>query len=67
MLIALGIAVLMTILATRRRFGRYVYSIGGNPEAAELAGINTRRTIMRTFIVMGILAAIAAAVDLAPG
>jgi D-xylose transport system permease protein len=61
-LIALGIAVVMTFLATRRRFGRYVYSIGGNPEAAELAGINTRLTILKTFVAMGILAAIAGAV-----
>ena len=61
-LIAIGIAVVMTFLATRRRFGRYVYSIGGNPEAAELAGINTRATIMKTFILMGVLAAIAAVV-----
>ena len=61
-LIAIAVAVLITILATRRRFGRYVYSIGGNPEAAELAGINTRMTIMKTFILMGVLAAIAAAV-----
>jgi D-xylose transport system permease protein len=61
-LIAIAIAVVMTVLGTRRRFGRYVYSIGGNPEAAELAGINTRMTIMKTFILMGVLAAIAAAV-----
>ena len=61
-LIALGIAVVMTFLATRRRFGRYVYSIGGNPEAAELAGINTRLTILKTFVAMGILVAIAGAV-----
>jgi D-xylose transport system permease protein len=61
-LVAVGIAVGMTFLATRRRFGRYVYSIGGNPDAAELAGINTRRTIMKTFVGMGMLAAIAAAV-----
>ncbi len=61
-LIAVGIAVLMTILANRRRFGRYVYSIGGNPEAAVLAGINTRLTIMKTFVAMGALAAVAAAV-----
>lgn len=60
--IAIGIAVAMTFLATRRRFGRYVFSIGGNPDAAELAGINTRRTIMKTFIVMGMLAAVSAAV-----
>jgi len=61
-LLAIAIAVGMSFLATRRRFGRYVYSIGGNPEAAELAGINTRLTIMKTFVAMGILAAIAAAV-----
>jgi D-xylose transport system permease protein len=61
-MIAIGIAIIMTFLATRRRFGRYVYSIGGNPDAAELAGINTRFTIMKTFITMGILAALAAAV-----
>ena len=58
-LIAIGIAVLMAFIAARRRFGRYVYSIGGNPEAAVLAGINTRWTIMKTFIVMGVLAAVA--------
>jgi D-xylose transport system permease protein len=39
-----------------------VFSIGGNPDAAELAGINTRMTIMKTFILMGVLAAIAAVV-----
>jgi len=61
-LIGLGIAIAMSFLATRRRFGRYVYSIGGNPDAALLAGINTRWTIMKTFIAMGMLAAIAAAV-----
>jgi len=61
-LIAVGVAVFMTYLATRRRFGRYVYSIGGNPEAAELAGINTRFVVMKTFIVMGMLAALGAAV-----
>jgi D-xylose transport system permease protein len=60
--IALGVAAAMTFLATRRRFGRYVFSIGGNPDAANLAGINTRRTIMLTFVVMGILSAISAAV-----
>jgi D-xylose transport system permease protein len=59
-LVAAGIALVMTVLATRRRFGRYVY--GGNPEAADLAGINTRLTVLKTFVAMGVLAAIAAAV-----
>jgi D-xylose transport system permease protein len=61
-LIALGIGALMTVLATRRRFGRYVFAIGGNPDAANLAGINTKRTIMTTFVIMGILSAVSAAV-----
>jgi D-xylose transport system permease protein len=61
-LIALGVVIFMTVLATRRRYGRHVYAIGGTPEAAALAGINTRRTIMKTFIAMGILSALAAAV-----
>ena len=55
----------MTILATRRRFGRYVYAIGGNPEAAELGGINTKRIIMMTFVLMGILAAVSGAISIA--
>ncbi len=62
-LLGIGVAILMTILATRRRFGRYVFAIGGNPDAAELGGINTRRTIMFTFVIMGLLAAVSAAVQ----
>jgi len=60
--IVIAVAIGMSFLATRRRFGRYVYAIGGNPEAAELGGINTRWTIMKTFILMGILCAISAAI-----
>ncbi len=62
-LIMLGVGLLMTYLATRRRFGRYVYAIGGNPDAAELGGINVRRTIAGTFALMGILVGVAAAVQ----
>lgn len=64
-LIAVGVMLLMAFIANNRRFGRYVYSIGGNPEAAELGGINTRWTIVKTFIVMGILVGVAAAVSIA--
>jgi D-xylose transport system permease protein len=58
----IGVTLVMTWLATRRRFGRYVYAYGGNPDAAELAGINTRRTILKTYVLMGVLCAIAAAI-----
>jgi D-xylose transport system permease protein len=62
-LIALVIGVAMTFLARRTRFGRYVYAIGGNPEAAELAGINTKRITVLVFALMGMLAAVAACID----
>ena len=64
-LIMIGVTLVMTFIATRRRFGRYVYAIGGNPEAAELGGINVRRTIMLTFVLIGILVAISAAIQTA--
>lgn len=64
-LILIGVTMLMNYLARRRRFGRYVYAYGGNPEAAELGGINTRRTITYTYVVMGMLCAVSAAIQTA--
>lgn len=64
-LIAIGVGVVMTFLANRTRFGRYVFAIGGNPEAAELAGINTRWVVMKIFILMGVLASISASISTA--
>ena len=57
--ILLGVAIVMTIIATRTRFGRYVYATGGNPEAAELSGINTRLLTVKIFALMGALTGIA--------
>ena len=42
-----------------------MYAYGGNPEAAELGGINTRRTVMLTFVLMGVLVAVSAAIQTA--
>ena len=64
-LIAIGVGIVMTFIATRLRFGRYVFAIGGNPEAAELAGIKTRWVTVRIFALMGMLCAIAAAISTA--
>ena len=36
-----------------------MYAYGGNPDAAELAGINTRWTILKTYVLMGVLCALA--------
>jgi D-xylose transport system permease protein len=64
-LIAIGVGIVMTFIATRTRFGRYVFAIGGNPEAAELAGINTRWVVMKIFMLMGMLAALSACISTA--
>jgi D-xylose transport system permease protein len=64
-LIALGVGIAMTFVTTRTRFGRYVFAIGGNPEAAALAGINTRWVTMKIFILMGGLAGIGAMISTA--
>ncbi len=63
--ILIVVTLAMSYLAQRRRFGRYVYAYGGNPEAAELGGINTRKTIMYTFVLMGVLCSLSAAVQTA--
>ena len=60
--LVIAVMLVMTFIATRRRFGRYVYAYGGNPDAAELAGINTRWTIMKIYMLMGLLCAVAAGV-----
>jgi D-xylose transport system permease protein len=62
-LMAVAVGIVMTFIATRTRFGRYVFAIGGNPEAANLAGINTRWITMKVFMIMGVLAAISAAIS----
>ena len=61
-LIIIGVTAAMTFLVRRREFGRYVFAIGGNPEAAELSGVNVRWTVMMTFTLMGVLVAISAAI-----
>jgi len=64
-LILIGVVVFMTLLASVTKFGRYVFAIGGNPEAAELSGINVPRVTMFIFMVMGILCGIAAVITTA--
>ncbi len=61
-LILLGVVIIMSIVMTRTRFGRYVYAIGGNPEAAELAGINTRWMTVKIFALMGFLTGLSSVV-----
>ncbi len=64
-LIMITVVIVMTFVAKRTSFGRYVFAIGGNPEAAALSGINVKRVTMMIFVVMGVLCSIAAIVTTA--
>jgi len=61
-LIVLFVTIAMTIVAKKTRFGRYIFAMGGNPDAAELSGINTRMLTVKVFALMGALTAIAAVI-----
>jgi len=61
-LLLIVVAVVMTIVAKRTRLGRYIFAAGGNPEAAQLAGIDTRMLTVKVFAIMGALCAISAVV-----
>jgi D-xylose transport system permease protein len=56
--VVLVLLVLWTTLLNRTRFGRYVYAIGGNAEAARRAGINLRRIRVGAFVLCGLTAGV---------
>jgi D-xylose transport system permease protein len=61
-MIVVALAVLFSVLLNRMRFGRYLFAMGGNPEAADRAGINTRRMTFWVFVLMGSLCGVAAVI-----
>lgn len=53
--LVLLVAGIFTFITQKTKFGRYVYAIGGNKEAAKLSGINIKRITLGIFTLMGIL------------
>jgi len=64
-LILLMVALLGAFITGNTTFGRYLYAIGGNPDAARLSGINNRRNILKVFALLGALTGIAALINTA--
>lgn len=62
-LVAISVGLVMTFIATRTPFGRYVYATGGNPEAAELSGINTKWLTVKVFALMGTLVGVSSVIS----
>jgi D-xylose transport system permease protein len=58
-LIVLGVLAAWSLLLGKTRFGRYVYAIGGNAEAARRAGVNLARIRTTAFILCSLTAGIA--------
>jgi D-xylose transport system permease protein len=58
-IIFLAIALAGAFLTQNTTFGRYLYAIGGNSDAARLSGINIRRHLLAVFAIMGALAGVA--------
>lgn len=57
-LLAVSTVIFGVFLTKKTRFGRNVYAVGGNPEAARLSGINVRRTTIGVYVILGVLTAI---------
>ena len=57
--IVVGLLVVLTYVLKRTQWGRHIYAVGGNAEAARRAGINVLRVKLTCFIMSGTLAAFA--------
>ncbi len=58
-ILVLGLAVVFSFVAGNTTFGRHLYAIGGNPDAARLSGIRVARNTFFLFLVMGMVTALA--------
>ena len=57
--LALVIVVVFQVVITYLPFGRRLYAIGSNPEAARIGGLPARRTVLAAFVLCGALAGLA--------
>lgn len=58
-LLVIFVYIIMHIFLTRTQTGRYIYAIGGNPEAARLSGINVDRVLVIVYTLSGLMAGLA--------
>ena len=57
--VVIGLALLCLLLTTRLVWGRWLYAVGGSPEAARRASIPTRRVLVTVYILSGFAAGVA--------
>jgi ribose/xylose/arabinose/galactoside ABC-type transport system permease subunit len=56
--IMIGMFLIFHVILSKRVFGRQLYAVGGNPDAAYAAGIDVNKVVVRSYITSGILAAL---------
>jgi len=61
-LLVMVLALAFNFIAQHTVFGRQLYAIGGNPDAAALSGVNIRKKIMALYVIFGVLTAVAGVV-----
>ncbi len=64
-LVLIAIAILVSVVLKRTRFGNYIYSVGGNEDAAKLSGVNVDLTKIGAHAICGCCAAFAGMIMLA--
>ena len=64
-LIWAAVALVLSFIVKRTRFGRYVFAMGGNPDAAALVGIPVKRVTLMLFVLLAVLITVAAIVSVA--
>jgi ribose transport system permease protein len=57
-LVLIATAIVGHVVLQRRKFGRDIYAVGGNPDYARMSGINTDRTLVMVYIVSAVAAAL---------
>jgi len=57
-LVLIALTFLLAYMLRSTAWGRHVYAVGDDPEAAELAGVNVKRTLMSVYMLAGLIAAL---------
>jgi len=58
----LALAILFNFISRNTVFGRQLYAIGGNPDAAALSGVNIKKRVMMLYVIFGALTAVSGVV-----
>ncbi len=62
-IIAIAVIVFMWVLWNKTKFGKYVYAVGGNPEAAQVSGVNVKKILIETYALAAVMYGIAAVLE----